>query len=714
MEPSSGPVTLAGPGWVESAHFLSMHTSEQLSAPFVYEVEVMSSEPKLVPNDVLGEVMTVSVQIEATERHYSGVVTALKSLGVQGESYVYRLILRPWLWLLSRTTTCRIFQELSVVDIIKKVFRDRGFIDYEERLSGTYSPRLFTVQYRETDLHFVRRLMEDEGIYFYFSHELGKHTLVLCDSVSAHDPTPFHSAVPHLPPDAQRATHLDYLDSWETVHEVEPGAFSLTDYDFEAPRAELEVKKALPEGHYHGDFEVFDFPGNYTDTQRGEAYAATRLEEAKATAQRSQAAGNARGLLVGGFFTLTDHASDEANRDYLVVSQEAMLSGHMIESGGKHGAPYRCTVVAIPSNRQYRPPRVTPKPVVHGAQTATVVGKSGQEIWTDSYGRVKLRFHWDRESPGDETSSCWVRVAQLWAGSNFGGIHIPRVGQEVIVEFLEGDPDRPIVTGRVYNFDNMPPYELPSNQTQSGIKSRSTLGGQAQNFNELRFEDKLGEEELFIHAEKTQTTKVKGSQSISVDGSRSISVGGDQSTTVTQNETQTYKANRKMDVTGTNDDTITGVHTGNFMADRHLTVTGNETLTVLQNRTTVVTAAYDIIANGKYQVTNGANIVLLEGSGAAMTNGQCTVSFDGADATLEAPGKLQLTAGAELSLACGSTSIVLKSDGSIEISGAQKVNVGSGSSAVAVEPTGVSVSGTKISSAAVGMQEISGALIKIN
>ena len=344
-----------------------------------------------------------------------------------------------------------------------------------------------------------------------------------------------------------------------------------------------------------------------------------------------------------------------------------------------------------------------------------MVGPAGEEIWTDEFGRVKLEFHWDRKSPGDETSSCWVRVAQLWAGTNFGGIHIPRIDQEVIVEFLEGDPDRPIVTGRVYNADNMPPYELPTNQTQSGIKSRSTKGGVPSNFNELRFEDKIGQEELFIHAEKTQTTKVKGSQSISVDGSRSVSVGGDQSTTVTKNETQTYKTNRTMDVTGTNSDTIHGAQTGTFLAGRTQTVSGgNDTLTVATNRTTTVTSAYDIIAGAKYQVTNGANIILLQGTGAAMTNGQCSVAFDGADATLEAPGKIQLTAGAEISLACGAASIVIKSDGTIEISGAQKVNVGSGSSAVACEPTGVSVSGTKISSAAVGMQEISGALIKIN
>jgi type VI secretion system secreted protein VgrG len=716
MIESKGPVTLSGAGWVKSAHFLSMHASERLGVPYVFEFEVVSDTPMLSPNDVLGEQVTISVLVDTEQRHYSGIATSLQSLGVQSENFVYRLVLRPWLWLLSRTTNCRIFQDQTAVDIIKKVFRDRGFSDFEERLTSSYLPRPYVVQYRETDLHFVLRLMEDEGIYFYFTHELGKHVLVMADSLSAHDTTPFYDSLPHLPPDSQRAVQIDYLETWEMVFEVESGAFALTDYDFQAPRASLDVLKALPESHSHADYEVFDFPGNYLQAKQGETIAMLRLEEAKATAQRALADGNARGLLVGGLFMLSEHPQAELNREYLVVSQKTALRGHALESGGQDlGLSTRVSIVVIPSDRQYRAPRTTQKPVVHGAQTATVVGPEGEEIWTDEFGRVKLEFHWDRQSPGDETSSCWVRVAQVWAGSNFGGIHLPRIGQEVIVQFLDGDPDRPIITGRVYNADNMPPYELPANQTQSGLKSRSTKGGVPANFNEIRFEDKLGQEELFIQAEKTQTTKVKGSQSIGVDGSRSVSVGGDQSTTVTKNETQTYKAERKMDVTATNSDTIHGAHTGTYLAGRTLTVSGgDDKLTVATNRTAAVTSAYDIIAGGKYQVTNGSNIILLQGAGAAMTNGQCSVAFNGPDANLEAPGKIQLTAGTEISLACGAASIVIKSNGTIEISGAQKVNVGSGSSAVACEPTGVTVSGTKVSSAAVGMHEISGALIKIN
>lgn len=716
MIESKGPVTLSGAGWVKSAHFLSMHAAERLEHPFVYELEVVSDSPELSPNDVLGEEVTVSVLIEAELRHYSGIATSLQALGVQGESHVYRVVLRPWLWLLSRTANCRIFQDQTVVDIIKRVFRDRGFSDFEERLTASYEPRAYVVQYRETDMHFVRRLMEDEGIYFYFAHEPGRHVLVLCDSLSAHEPTPFHEALPHLPPGRQRAMQVDYLETWEVVHEVESGAFALTDFDFLAPSAMLEVTKAEPEGHFHGDYEVFDYPGHYTDTGRGEAIAKLRLEEAKATASRARAEGNARGLLVGSLFRLSEHPLASANREYLVVSQQTSLRGHALESGGRQDGPTtRVSITAIPSDRQYRPARTSPKPVIYGAQTATVVGPEGEEIWTDEYGRVKLEFHWDRQCPGDEASSCWVRVAQVWAGSNFGGMHIPRIGQEVIVTFLDGDPDRPIITGRVYNADNMPPYELPANATQSGIKSRSSKGGVATNFNEIRFEDRRGHEELFIHAEKTQTTKVKGSQSIGVDGSRSISVGGEQSTTVTKDETQAYKANRKMDVTGTNSDTVTGAHSGTYLAGRSVVVSGaDDLLTVTTNRTATITAAYDIIAGAKYQVTHGANIILLEGSGAAMTNGQCTVAFDGASATLEAPANIQITAGAKISLVCGAASITLESDGTIEIAGAQKVNVGSGSSAVACEPTGVAVSGTKISSAAVGMHELSGALIKIN
>ncbi len=705
--PSVGPMSLHGPGWVSNAAPLSLRVSERLSRPFSYEVELVSTDPNLEPTTVLGEPMTVSLEIGEKVRHFNGIAISLKSFGGEGTNFLYRVVLAPWLWLLSRTTNCRIFQDMSVPDILKQVFRDHGFSDFEESLTSAYPTREYLVQYRESDLSFVSRLMEHEGIYFFFKHDQRKHTLVLCDSSAAHEPTPFYEELPYFPPDRQRDAHFDCLSTWETVHDVESGAVALTDFDFERPTATLGVVKELPASFAHSSYEIFDYPGTYKEVEAGETYARTRLEEAHATAQRVSTAGNARGLLVGGLFTLSEHTVAAHNQAYLVVSYEAAFRTHAVQSGDtRPDGLCQCSALVIPSQRPYRAPRVTPKPTIYGAQTATVVGKAGEEIWTDTYGRVKLKFHWDRFSTRDERSSCWVRVAQLWAGTNFGAVYIPRIGQEVLVEFLEGDPDKPIVTGRVYNFDNMPPYELPMNQTQSGIKSRSTLDGVAANFNEIRFEDKKGAEELFIHAEKTQTTKVKGSQSIAVDGSRSVSVGGEQSTTVTKNETQTYKADRKMDVTGTDTNTITGAHSGKYLAGRTQTISGqDDVLNVALNRKSTITGQYHVQADAEYKVTHKENVVSLKGAKAQVTNGKCTLTLDGGKIVMEAPEGITIK--------CGPSSITL-SPTDLAVASVKVGVAGGTTSTLDLDATGAQLAGNKAVIEGKASAQMSAPVVKVN
>jgi type VI secretion system secreted protein VgrG len=716
MIKSVGPVTLAGPGWIETVAFRSMHVRDQLSEPFVYDVELLGTDPNLTPDDVLGQGVTVSLEVGASKRHFNGFVTRLTRLGMIGTFYHYRVVLRPWLWLLSKAVNCRIFQELSIPDIIRQVFREHGFSDFDLRLTQTYEQQEFVVQYRESDMSFVRRLLEQEGIYFFFEHEPGVHRLILCDSSAAHSKTPFYVSLPYYPPNVNREAHFDHIESWEMVSEVASGAYALTDYDFEHPRVALGVQKAFQTANAFGDYEVFDYPGKYKQGA-GEHYALVRLEELHAARKQARGAGNARGLLTGALFTLTEHAVVEANRDYLVVSVDAIIRSHELESGTADPGPiFECSFTAIESDVPFRAPRLTPKPCILGAQTATVVGKQGQEIWTDEYGRVKLRFHWDRKSTGDEKSSCWVRVSQLWAGMNFGAMHVPRIGQEVLVEFLEGDPDRPIVTGRVYNFDQKPPYELPANRTQSGIKSQSSLGGTTQNFNEVRFEDKMGEEELFIHAERTQTTKVKGNQSITVDLSRTISVGGDQSTSVTgtrtasveKDEAQHFHARRTLDVTGTNTETITDAHTGNYNNGRTLTVTAsNDVLNVTGvNREVTVDGEYTTVASKKYELTHQDNKFLLEGALSSLSNGKCTLSFDGAAAILSAADELRVE--------CGSASITLTKDGTITITASQTVTVSGAQGAVELGPTGGKLSGLVASVSGTTLSEVTGAMVKIN
>jgi type VI secretion system secreted protein VgrG len=348
------------------------------------------------------------------------------------------------------------------------------------------------------------------------------------------------------------------------------------------------------------------------------------------------------------------------------------------------------------------------------------VGEAGEEIWTDKYGRVKVQFHWDREGQRDENSSCWVRVAQVWAGTQWGAIHIPRIGQEVIVDFLEGDPDKPIITGRVYNADNMPPYALPDNKTQSGIKSRSSKGGAASNFNEIRFEDLKGKEELHLQAERDMSTLVKRNQSTSVGADRSVSVGGNhsvsvtgtQSTTVTKDETQTYKANRTMKVTGKNDDEIADTHTANYKNTRTETVKAPDTLTVNGgDKIVTVHGKYDNTVDTEFKVTKAGTTLTLTDDCVLDATGK--MDFHNPGTSVIGQGtKLALNGNSEVTITCGSASISLKSDGTIEIKG-QTVKIGNASNNAAFEPAGTTVNGVKITSAAVGMHEISGALIKV-
>ena len=299
----------------------------------------------------------------------------------------------------------------------------------------------------------------------------------------------------------------------------QPGAYALNDFDFKVPSKKLLAKLANPKDHARAKFEIYDYPGEYLEYGEGESYTRLRLEELLAQHESVEAKGNAAGLAVGYLFDLTNCPRQDLNREYLIESATHLVESDAYETvAGSEGAGklYQGEFALIDSKQPYRAPRTTPKPVVQGPQTAMVVGPKGEEIYTDEYGRVKVQFHWDREGQRNQSSSCWIRVSQVWADKQWGAIHIPRIGQEVIVDFLEGDPDQPIITGRVYNGANLPPYALPDNQTQSGIKSRSSKGAGAANFNEIRFEDKKGEEEVYVHAEKDMNVVVENSSTMKV------------------------------------------------------------------------------------------------------------------------------------------------------------------------------------------------------
>ena len=519
-----------------------MGGDEELGRLFSYELQLNSLDANIDLNQLLGKPMSVSLQLaDGGARYFHGLVARCSQNIDQGQFASYQVTLRPWLWLLSRTSDCRIFQNLSIPQIIKQVFRDLGFSDFEDALSRPYREWEYCVQYRETSFDFVSRLMEQEGIYYFFRHEQDRHVLVLADAYGAHTTVPGYASIPYYPKDEQQRER-DHMHNWHLAQQVQPGSLELNDYDFQRPSASIDVRSAMPRPHTAGDYPLYDYPGTYVKSEDGEHYARTRIEALQTLHEQVEFSGNARGLGSGHLFSLTGFSRRDQNREYLILGARYYITQERLESGGgAASAQFDSSLTCIDAQQSFRPLANTHRPIVKGPQTALVVGPKGEEIWTDQYGRVKVHFYWDRHDQSNENSSCWIRVSQSWAGKNWGSMQIPRIGQEVIVSFLEGDPDRPIITGRVYNAEQTVPYDLPENATQSGMKSRSSKGGSPANFNEIRMEDKKGLEQLYIHAERNQDIVVEVDESHSVGHDRNKSIGHNETVTIGNNRLRIVK-----------------------------------------------------------------------------------------------------------------------------------------------------------------------------
>ncbi len=681
------PIGLKTPLGEDVLLLRSMTGSEHLGRLSEYELSVLSSEESVKMDDVLGQNVTVRLEVANDQsRFFNGYVSRFAQTGRTAGYATYQVTVRPWLWLLTRRQDCRSFQELTAPEIIKKVFEDYDFADFDDALSSSYRQRGYCVQYRETDFDFVSRLMEEEGIYYYFRHEDGKHTLVLADSYSAHSLLPGYESVPYYPPTENVVRDEDCVFDWAITREVMPGVCTLQDFDFQKPNVDLATRSKVTRPHALAEFEIYDFPGRYFKEEDGNSYARARIEEFQSQHEQVYGVGNARGFMPGGLFALTGFPREDQNREYLIVSANYDLRSTEFESGSSsaNGPRYACRFSAIESKTPYRTPRFTPRPVVQGCQTAIVVGKEGEEIWTDKFGRVKVQFHWDRLGKKDENSSCWVRVASVWAGKQWGGIHIPRIGQEVIVEFLEGDPDRPIITGRVYNADQMPPYGLPGSATQSGLKSRSTMGGSGDNFNEIRFEDKKGSEELYVHAEKNHTNIT--------ENDRSEDVGHDRSLHVANNKSEKVDSNKTIEV-GVN-------HTETIGANKTLKVGANHDETIGSNMSITIASMLTETVGINYAETVGAAMELTIGAAFTETVGAVKAQTIGANKTVNIGGSHSVSVGGNQSVSVGSDesrsiggsrSESVGADASLAVSGARSVTVGkdsgttvSGASSLAV------------------------------
>jgi type VI secretion system secreted protein VgrG len=502
--------------------------SDAISKLFAFSLDLLSENPSISFDQIVGQRVSISItQVDGDQRYINGFVSRFSQSGADARFTHYHAEVVPWLWFLTRSAACRIFQNMTVPDIITKVFTDLGFNDSKKSLQGSYEQWDYCVQYRETAFNFVSRLMEQEGIYYFFEHEKDKHTLVLADRPNAHKPCP---GQPKGRLDFTPGGFLkeDVVHDWQMEQELRTGKYSLKDYNFETPSTDLGVKEpSIINVDGNSKYELYDYPGEYMSKSEGETIAKTRMQEEEAAHLLATGSSNCRGFVAGFRFDLEGHSRKDMNKSYVLteVHHSASVGEAYHDESSGNQEQYSNHFTCIPQSVPFRPARLTPKPFVQGPQTAAVVGKSGEEIWVDKYGRVKVQFYWDREGKKDENSSCWVRVSQPWAGKNWGAVWIPRIGQEVIIDFLEGDPDQPIITGRVYNAEQMPPYTLPDNQTQSGFMSHSSKGGDSKNYNEIRFEDKKGSEDLLIHAEKTMHNSVEASQFITVGADRHIKTG---------------------------------------------------------------------------------------------------------------------------------------------------------------------------------------------
>ena len=604
------------------------HAEERLSGLFRFDLEMVSSERSIDFKALLGKGVTVTMRLpEGKTRLFHGLVGRFVQAGRTDKRTTYRAELYPWLWLLTKTRDHRIFQNMSATEIIEKVFTDLGFSDYTASVTGTYGKREYCVQYQETAFAFVSRLMEEEGIYYFFKHEDGKHTLILGDDASGYLPCP---DLPEARYVGERSSSEDpyAVAQCDFEKEVVAGGYATSDYNFEMPATSL---LATAEGGTADGVDTklkpYDYPGLYLQKADGDGRAKIRIEEEEALGTRLTGRSYVRALSAGYTFTLSEHDSATVNGDYAVraVTHEATGEG------------YENTFEAVPKTVTFRPPRITQKPVIAGAQTALVVGKSGEEIWTDKYGRIRVQFYWDREGTKDEKSTCWVRVAQGWAGQGWGAIFIPRIGQEVVVSFLGGDPDRPLVTGSVYNAEQTVPYTLPDDQTKSTIQSRSTKKGTAGN--EIRFEDKKDSEEIYVHAQKDQNYKIEHDWTTDVLHDLTLTVKNQRTVTIKEADDllTVTKGNRVIDVQK-------GDETHSVKGKRTLTVTDDETHVNKANFTQKVTKNFTLKVDGDITIEATGAVSIKSGTTTTIKSGTAMTLKSGTDFASEAGTSMTIKA----------------------------------------------------------------------
>jgi type VI secretion system secreted protein VgrG len=669
---------------------------EAVSRLFNFHLTTLSEDTAIKFTQIIGQSATINVtQSDDSQRHFNGIVSHFACTGKEGDMTRYELQVVPKLWTLTRYADCRIFHNKDVTEIVKQVLDDRS-IDYQASLTGVYKKLEYCVQYRETDFNFISRLMEQFGIFYFFEHDDGTHTMMLGDSPSAHQSCPGQgSAGFNLATGGLDAG--DVVNSLSIGQELRSGKYSLTDYNFTTSTVDLSSSESTIYTVGGNDsMEIFDYPGLHLTQSDGTDVAKLRMQEEEAVHKIAHGASVCRAFTSGYKFDLHDHPLDDMNATYLLteIHHLASIAGTYGDRTGvgaavagaaaaAHGQDtYSNHFTCIPGDVAFRPQRLTPKPFVQGPQTAVVVGKSadedsaddqdvggdGEEIWVDKWGRVLVLFPWDHA----KATSCWVRVSQDWAGQGWGMINIPRVGQEVIVSFLEGDPDRPIITGRVYNDVQVVPYALPDNGTRTTFRTSSSTGGGTEHYNELRFEDKTGSEQVFVRGEKDYDTRILNDSREWIGNNQSIMVQKDRMEKVTGNESIQIGGNRMEKVGGDESIKIAGKRLEQVTGDVGMEIKGTQSEKISGDMNHHVAGNWNQKTDQTVSIQAGMNMYEKSGENYAHEAGMAI--------HLKAGMTMVLEAGMQLSLKAGSSFIDIGPAG-IAISGTPMVMINSGGSA---------------------------------
>jgi type VI secretion system secreted protein VgrG len=657
---------------------------EWVSRPFVYKLDLLSESSAVAADSVLRKPAAIAITLADGSLHtIHGVVTRFVQLDRKEGLTSYRAEVRPWLWFLSLGTDCHIHQNLSVPEIVEKVFKDAGYTDFKFRLSKSYPKRDYCVQYRETNLAFVSRLMEDEGIFYFFEFTDDKHVLIVGDTPSAVKPNPGQPKA-RMAAMAERWQEEDVVTGWEREQSVHSGKVTLRDYNFQQPSLQLESNVTGKEIE-----EVYDYPGKYAAPDEGARYARLRLEAYEAMGQTVRGTSTCRAFSAGSRFDLTEHYHRAEDATYMLTYVSHRGTAGDYRTWETAPLDYKNEFTAIPYAVPYRPALNTARPLIAGSQTAVVVGPAGEEIYVDKHGRVKIQFFWDRLGKKDDKSSCWVRVSTAWGGKGWGMISIPRIGQEVIVDFLEGDPDLPIITGRVYNAEQVPPYPLPGGMVVSGGKSQTHKG---KGYNEMSMDDTAGKEKVTIHAQYDMGTTVEHDQSDTVKNNRTITVDGTHTETIKKATSITVsegnyshsvaKGTSVVEVkVGTHEHKVKGKVTETYLDAQATTVTNDIAITSSSGAVT-------IDASKSITLHTGSATIELKASGEIKIHGT----------------KIEIIGDAELK----------ESAPKVDISGGTEAKIGVGSNQLTLDTSKANLSGAAISASAVGVHEITGAVVKIN